>query len=101
MLRLTRKRYLLWRPAIGTTQHLFVDKEPHDLPQKCVVLLNMGDDVDLVEDDTGVEDVEGGIVEGAGKDDVFQKLEAVGVVDFALYANISDWNGLVKVGCLV
>jgi hypothetical protein len=38
-------------------------------------------DIDLVVEDEGVENREGGVVEDTGEDDVFEILKAVGVMD--------------------
>ncbi len=35
-----------------------------------------------VEDDTGIEDVEGGVVKGTCQDNVLEKLQTIGMVDF-------------------
>jgi len=54
------------------------------------------DYVDLVEDDARIEDIEGGVVESARKDDVFEELQTVGVVDFLLDHDILYGDRLVK-----
>src|SRR6267154_646148 len=58
----------------------------------------MVDYVDLVKDDAGIEDVEGGVVESTCEDDVFEKLQTVGMVYFFLDHDILYGDGLVKFG---
>lgn len=58
----------------------------------------MVDYVDLVKDNEGVEDVESGVVESARENDVFEKLQTVGVVDFLLNCDVLYRNGLVEFG---
>lgn len=56
----------------------------------------MINDIDLVEDDARVEHVEGRVIERPGENDVFEKLETIGVMDFLPYSDILYCNGLVE-----
>ena len=60
----------------------------------------MIDDVNLVEEDARVEDVEGRVIDGSREYDVFQELQAVGMVDLPLDGFVSDVDRLVVAGCL-
>jgi len=94
----------LFGSRFGTTisaEDFLVHEKLYDIPQKHLFLLNVGDDVNLVEDDARVEDVERRVVKGTSQHDVLQELQPVGMVDFALNAGVADWNGLVKVRSLM
>jgi hypothetical protein len=77
-------------------QNLLVHIQRQYFAEKHGVLLNVVDYVDLVEDDARIEDIEGGVVESARKDDVFEELQTVGVVDFLLDHDILYGDRLVK-----
>lgn len=61
----------------------------------------MVDDVNLIEDDTGIEDIKCGIVQSACKDDVFEELESVGVVDFPLNGHVAHDYRLMELSSIV
>lgn len=60
----------------------------------------MRDDINLVEDDTRIQDIKCRVVEGTGEDDVFEELKAVGVVNFSLDYWVVNWYWLVELGGL-
>lgn len=67
--------------------------------QKVIVRLDMLDDVGLVVEDERVEDVEGcGVFEGADENDVFEVLEAEGLVDLVADGGVFDLYSLSEVG---
>ena len=74
---------------------VFVHEYSRDIAQKCRVSLDVCDDVDLVEDDGGVEHVEGRVVNGACKHDIFEELEAICVVDLPLDSVVANGDRLV------
>ena len=76
-------------------EKVVVHEHARDLAQERLVVLNVGDDVDLVEDDGGVEHVEGRVVNGAGKHDIFEELEAICVVDLPLDSVVANGDRLV------
>lgn len=59
-------------------------------------MLDVRDDVDLIEEDTGVDDVESGVIDGPGEDHVLEELEAVSVVNFALNYRVADGDRLME-----
>lgn len=61
----------------------------------------MGDDVNLIEDNAGVEDVECRVIQGACKDDVFKKLKSVGMVDFPLNGDVAHYYRLMELGSVM
>lgn len=88
-------RWLLWE------EYGFVDKEADEVAQEVGIMLDMGYNVDLVEEDTGIDDIERRVVNGSCEDNVFQKLESVGVVNLALYGRVTDRDRLVEMGLFV
>ena len=84
-----------------SAEDFFVHEKLYDIPQERWVLLNVGDDVNLVEDDARVKDVERRVVKGTSQDDVLQELQPVGMVDFTLDTGVSNWDGLVKMRSLM
>jgi hypothetical protein len=70
-------------------------------PEGKWVLLYVGDDVNLVEDNTGVEDVECGVIQSACEDDVFEELKSVGVVDFPLNGDVAHDYRLMELGSVM
>ena len=91
----------MWRRGLLWEENGFVDKEADEVAQEVWIVLDMGDDVNLVEEDTGVDDIERRVVNGSCEDNVFQKLESVGVVNLALYADVTDRDRLVEMGLFV
>ena len=55
----------------------------------------MINDVDLVKEDTGVEDVEGGVVDGSRKYNIFEELQSVRVMYLPLDAFVAYRYGLM------
>jgi hypothetical protein len=54
------------------------------------------DDLDLVEEDEGVEDGKGGVVEDARQNDVFEVLQPVRVVDLLPHLRVADLDDLLE-----
>ena len=61
----------------------------------------MGDNVNLIEDNAGVEDVERGVIQSACKYDVFKKLKSVGVVDLPLNGDVAHYYRLMELSSVV
>ena len=83
----------------GKTQErekVVVHEHARYFAQEGLVVLDVGDDVDLVEDDGRVQDIECRIVDRARKDHILEELKAVGVVDLPLYGVVADGDGLVE-----
>ena len=51
-----------WRRRWQRRYRFALDEEAGDVVEECLVILDMGDDVDLIEDDTAVQNVESAIV---------------------------------------
>jgi hypothetical protein len=66
-----------------------------------VVLLDVLYYIDLVEYDAGIKNVEGRIIKGSCENDVFKELEAICVMDFALYSYVTKRDRLVELGGLM
>ena len=79
-------------------EKVVVHEHARDLAEERLVVLDVGDDVDLVEDDGRVEDVECRVVDRAREHDVLEELEAVCVVDLALDRVVTDGDWLVEAG---
>ena len=56
----------------------------------------MGDDVNLVEDDRGVQDVECGVIDCTSQDNILEELQPICVVDLALSGFVADGYWLVE-----
>lgn len=61
------------------------------------IILNVIDNVNLVEDDAGVQNIERRVVERACQYNVLEELEAIGMVDLLPDKVVSYWNRLMEV----
>jgi hypothetical protein len=62
------------------------------------IRLDVLDDVGLVVEDEGVENIEGRVFERAREDDIFEVLKAVGLVDLLSDGGVFDLDGLSEAG---
>lgn len=76
-------------------------EEGEEFAEEGGVGLQVLDDVDLVEEDEGVEDGEGWVVEDAGEDYVFEVLQAPGVAYLAQDDGILDGDYFLVAGAVV
>lgn len=76
--------------------HATGTKQSKKLIQKGRALLEMLNDVDLVEEDEGVENRKGWVIEDSGKNDVFQVLQSPCVADFAQDYGIFDGDHFLE-----
>lgn len=67
--------------------------------QESIVVTKVGDDVDLVEEQQGVENIEGGIVQHPGKDHVLEVMQAVCLVDLCQDYRVFDLDDLLEAIC--
>jgi len=87
--------------AVGDEEHSILlallvgirrTEDGEEFGEECDIGLYVVDNVDLVEENQRVEDGEGGVVQDAGQDDVFEVLQAVYVVDLPLDLGILDFD---------
>lgn len=97
------------RAAVLNEQHrllllchvlLLVAKYRKQLPQEALVGNDVVDNIDLVEEDEGIEDGEGGIVKYARKHDIFQVQQPIGVVDFPFDFDVLNLDDLLELGSI-
>lgn len=76
-------------------------KDGKELLEKGGVTLEMLNDVNLVEEDDGVEDRKGRVVQDSGQDDIFQILKPPGVSDLLLDDLVPDRDDFLVSGSIV
>ena len=81
-------------------EQIVVHEHASNLSKERWVILDVCDDVDLVEDDGRVQNVEGRVVDGTRKHDVFEELQSVSMVDLLLDGVVPDGDGLMEVSGL-
>ena len=79
---------------------LHVKKHADKIAHEDLILLNVVDDVHLVEYDAGIEDIERGVVNGAGKNNILQELQPVRLMDLALNSLVAKLDDIAELGVL-